>query len=182
MGADHVVYRATVQAPLPTLPKPEGYSFELWEPSLFDVVPTQAPRATYAVWWLFHASHVFHNRKYRVVLAWKGAELAHRLGVFPGYFRFPFMGKDDLQIGDVWTAPQHRGRGLAAYAIRFAMASCTSDRPCTCWYLSRAENVASIRAAERAGFRYHSPAARTRRAGLRLFGAFELTSADNTAK
>jgi RimJ/RimL family protein N-acetyltransferase len=174
MVREHLVYRAVGLPDVAPIPKPEGYEFELWEPSLTQLLPRGAPRKTYAVWWAFDRARVFRNRDYAVLLGWKGGKLVHRLGVFPRYFRFPFMGRDDLQIGDVWTDPVHRGRGLAAYGLRFAIGRRDSSLPRTFWYLSQEANVASIRVAERVGFVRFGIATRTRRLGLRLLGQFQL--------
>jgi RimJ/RimL family protein N-acetyltransferase len=175
MEYDHAVYRAVGLPAVVPIPKPEGYELEVWEPSLMRLVPPGVPRRIYAVWWAFDRARVFRNGDYAVVLARKGRELVHRLGIFPGYFRFPFMGRDDLQIGHVWTSPAHRGRGLAAWAVRFAMEQRATDRR-TFWYLTHDSNLASLRIAERVGFVRFGTAARTRRLGLRILGRFEVTA------
>ncbi len=174
MAADFVVFRTVRRAGAGAIPQPLGYDFELWLPSLSRLLPPGAPRHTYAVWWLFDRVRIFRNADYAVVLARKGTELVHRLGVFPGYFRFPFMAADDLQIGDVWTSPSHRGRGLAAYGLQFAMEGCRGGRDRVFWYLSHDANVPSLRAATRAGFEHFGTAVRTRRLGVRSLGAYEL--------
>jgi RimJ/RimL family protein N-acetyltransferase len=173
MIADHLVFRCE-HATRATIAAPEGYTVELWRPSLVPAVPPHFPRVTYGAWWLFHRASVFHNRDYAAVIIWRGDELAHRLGIFPGWFRFPFMARDDLQLGDLWTAPGHRGRGLAAVAVRFAMANAASAPGRSFWYLTHAENSASIRTANKAGFSLVGRAVRTRRWGLRLAGQFLL--------
>ena len=121
MDDHHVVYRAVGLPDVSPVHQPAGFDFEIWSPSLTRILPPGVPRKPYAAWWLFHRTHVFRNCDYAVVLGWHRRQLVHRLGVFPGYFRFPFMGPKDLQIGDVWTAPAHRGRGLAVCGLRFAM-------------------------------------------------------------
>lgn len=169
MNYDHVVFRASTSAS--TSAPPAGYSFELWTPSAFRTIPDATPKRTYEVWWLFHRMHVFRNRDYAVVLARKGGRVAHRLALFPGYFRFPFMSTRDLQIGDVWTEPADRGRGLAAHGLTYAMErSALPGR--AFWYLTHDTNVASTRTAERAGMQRIGVAARTKRFGVRLFGHF----------
>ena len=171
MQYDHVVFRAAGPSSESRAALPAGYAFELWTPSLLPTTPASVPERTYRVWWLFHRLHVFRNREYSVAIVWHGDEVAHRLALFPGYFRFPFMQRDDLQIGDVWTDPAHRGRGLAAAGLQFAMRHTKrSDR--AFWYLTEETNTASIRTAERAGLRRYGTATRTSRLGVRLFGQF----------
>lgn len=172
---DYVVFasdggRASEKAP------PAGYQLQLWEPALTAVVPPGAPRPSYTAWWLFDRAHAFRNAGYGVVLVWSGDVLAHRLGIFPGWYRFPFMGPDDLQLGDLWTDPAHRGRGLASAAIAFALRARVDAR--RFWYVTHQANTASIRTAERAGLHLVGTATRTRPFGVRLFGRFRLREGD----
>jgi SAM-dependent methyltransferase len=81
----------------------------------------------------------------------------------------------DLQFGDLWTHPAHRGLGIAPAALCLAIAA-RSDRDRTFWYLTHETNVASIRTAERAGLRRMGRAVRTRKLGLSQLGQYELTS------
>lgn len=174
---DHVVLHASASAVTGSEAALRGYRYELWEPSLTRHVPPGVPPLVYGAWWMFAKTRVFRNGDYGAVLVWKGKELAHRLGIFPGWFRFPFMSGDDLQLGDLWTAPQHRGRGLATSALRFAVLSRSARGPRAFWYIAAEENEASIRAAERAGFVRYARAVRTRRWRTRLLGSFELHGA-----
>jgi RimJ/RimL family protein N-acetyltransferase len=94
-----------------------------------------------------------------------------RLIVTPPWFRVPFMAKDDLQIGDVWTSPDARRQQLARAAIieahhRFGRAGRRF------WYVTDATNVASGALARSCGYRLVAAGHRTRRLGLRMFGQY----------
>lgn len=159
---------------------PVGYRFELWRPSLLRVRPREDRRPVLIAWWAFHHLRIFANREYAQLLIYHGAALVHRSAIFPRYARFPFMGPRDIQIGDTWTRPDQRGRGLAGSAIRWIVDQLSQpDR--TIWYVAEAENLASIRAAERGGLRPVGECIRTKRLGLRLLGAFILTGAPRGA-
>ena len=97
--------------------------------------------------------------------------MIHRSGIFPGYFRFPFMAADDLQIGDTWTQPEYRGQGLATFAIQ-KIAEAFRKPGRTFWYVVEQENRASIRAVEKAGFEMLGEGNRTKRFGIRALGAY----------
>ena len=58
------------------------------------------PAFPFAVWWLFHILHVFWNRDYALFVIRQNGKIVHRSVITPGYFRFPFMGKHDVQVGD----------------------------------------------------------------------------------
>ena len=142
--------------------------------------PRPAPWSGYVgrkvdlVWWLFHHAHVFRNRDFSICRIWENLQLVHQSVVFPPYFRFPFMGRGDLQIGDTWTLPSQRNRGLAVSAIENIVTACA--RPGRAfWYVVSEDNVASTKVMEKCTFELVGTGVRTKRFGLRLFGAFQLT-------
>jgi RimJ/RimL family protein N-acetyltransferase len=113
----------------------------------------------------------FSNRDYSVLMIHRGRELVHRSVLFPRYFRFPFVGTDDLQIGDTWTTEEHRGKGLAGFAIQ-AIRDRDPRPDRVYWYVCEASNIASIRVVEKLGFRKAGDCIRVSRFGVRLLGAF----------
>lgn len=148
-----------------------GLRVALWRPTLLKPCPPRMLTAPLVVWWVFHEFRVFRNRRYAVLMMYDGERPVHRSVVTPGWFRFPFMSVDDLQIGDTWTHPDYRGRGIAGEAIR----QVAERETATCgrlWYLTEEANSPSIRAAEKAGFSRYRVGRRTKRLGLRLLGAF----------
>lgn len=153
---------------------PPGYHAELWRPTLRVARPAGMEGRAPLAWWALHHLHVFANRDYaQLVIRDAAGMLVHRAGVFPRWPRFPFMRASDLQVGDTWTHPAHRGRRLAAVAIREVAVRMAAPAR-TLWYLTDASNVHSIRAAERAGMRLRGVGTRQPRLGLHLLGAFRL--------
>ena len=157
----------------PQSPHIHPYSWKFWRPSGLSVVPRGLPAYPFLVWSLFHHLRLFSNADYCLFLAYLGNAVVHRAVVTPGYFRFRFMSKNDLQIGDVWTHPDHRGRGLATYALREAVGR-QWKKGRRFWYIADAGNRASIRVAEKAGFVKCGEGIRTKRFGQNLFGAYEM--------
>jgi len=149
------------------------YQVVIWRPSLRSIAPPHCPKMTSGVWWLFHICHVFRNRGYCALLVFEGKTLVHRLTVFPGYFRFPFMGQADLQIGDTYTHPAYRGRGIATVALGEIVRRISATGG-ELWYVTSEDNVASIRVAEKAGFRLRGYGTRRSRFGMRLLGQFRI--------
>lgn len=147
----------------------------LWRPSLRDIAPRGVIGKSFKVWWLFHHLRLFANRDYALFVIYHEGMLVHRSGVYPGYLRFPFMAPDDLQIGNTWTSPHERGRGLASAAIAEIIRLLARPGR-NFWYLVESENVASIRVVERAGFRLAGVGERRPRLGLRFLGAFYLNN------
>lgn len=148
-----------------------GYSAETWHPTLFRIVPSGFPILPFAAWWLFHTLRVFSNRDFGILLIRYQGSVVHRSVITPAYFRFPFMSKIDLQVGDTWTHPNHRGKGLATIALRIIL-SRPSPPERRFWYVVEADNKASIRVVEKAGFQMAGKGDRTTRLGLGLLGAY----------
>lgn len=144
----------------------------VWRPSLLNWQPPGPQGLRFLIWWVCHWLRVFGNRDYAVIAFSDRGEIVHRSCIFPKYFRFPFMSPHDLQIGDTWTAPSHRGQGLAVWGVLEAVAL-SSQTGRVFWYLTERSNTASIRVVRKARFELYGPAARTAPFGLRLFGSFE---------
>jgi RimJ/RimL family protein N-acetyltransferase len=158
---------------IPPAALPGSYRVEVWRPTLGSIKARGLSMMPFGVWWLFHQSRIFYNRDYGLIVIYDGDRLINRICVFPGYFRFPFMSREDLQIGDTWTADDHRGQGLAPWAIRKAFEAFNrKDR--RFWYITAQTNTASIRAAEKAGFKFRGEGSRVPRFGLKPLGAYVL--------
>lgn len=156
-------------------PLEEGYAWEIWKPSLGGIVPGGMPLLPFGAWWVLHHARIFSNKEYGIFLIRSMGAIVHRSVITPGYFRFPFMGKEDLQIGDTWTSEDHRGKGLAVFAIRRIVA--VYARPGRCiWYLVDKNNLPSIKAAERSGLVRYGEGKRTKRFGVGLFGQYEIVT------
>ncbi len=149
------------------------YTCKLWSPAISSIVPSGIPLTPFAAWWVMHYLHVFRNRDYGLFLVYQGGDLVHRSGIFPGYFRFPFMSGDDLQIGDIWTRPGHLRRGIASFAIQQILLS-KSRAGRKFWYVVKRGNLSSIRVVEKAGFVKVGEGERVKRFGLRLPGSFRI--------
>lgn len=152
---------------------PEGYRLTVWQPTWSRWTPPASSGVKWLVWALFHHVGIFAARGYSVVQIWHGRELVHRSSVFPKYFRFPFMQRHDLQVGDTWTDQRERGRGLAVAALRHAarMAGASGSR---LWYLTTRANAASVRVAERAGLVQVGVGTRRSRFGLAVLGEYRI--------
>ncbi len=122
-------------------------------------------------WWAFDRSGLFADRRFCELTLRREGRTVHRLILTPRWPRFPFMAPGDLQVGDVWTAPAQRGRGLARAGLAEAVRQAGGAR---LWYLVEAGNIPSIRLAETASFRLAGRGLRTRPLGLGVLGAYRL--------
>ncbi len=139
--------RTTAFAPIAL---PEGMDLKLWTPTLHQpFVPTLGKYGM--VLSAYHFLGVFSSRYYGALLFFHEARPVHRSVVIPRYYRYSFMGENDLQIGATWTDPRYRGAGLATVALQtLVTAHWRPNR--TLWYFVAEENKPSITVATRAGF------------------------------
>ena len=156
-----------------------GYSGEFWRPSPARAIPAGLPateRNRFRMRWLLHCLRAFPNRDYSVFVVRRGNEFVHYSGITGRYWRFPFLADADLQIGDTWTHPEHRGKGIAGFAIDRILAA--MSRPGRhIWYVVENINTPSIRAAEGAGMTRFALGVWRRPFGLKLFGSYVIRDA-----
>lgn len=154
---------------------PSGYTWRMWAPDRGGVAPGGLPLIPFGVWTAMHRLRLFSNGEYRVLVVDHDGRPVHRSGLYPRYARFPFMAREDVQVGDVWTDPAHRSRGLASFALQ-ELVGATAGRGRRVWYVVEASNAPSIRTVEKSGFVLLGTGARTKRLGLALLGQFVMAS------
>ncbi len=152
---------------------PPGDSWQLWVPTWARPLPPGQWSPAFWVWFLFDRLGVFRSGGYSVFVVRRGRRTIHRSCVFPRFFRFPFMGEEDLQVGDVWTDPSARGEGLATAALgEICQRLGRAGR--SLWYLVEEGNASSIRVAERVGFEWIGVGKKHARLGVLFFGFYSV--------
>ena len=81
------------------------------------------------------------------------------------------MKNDDLQIGPIWTQENHRGKGIASYAIQKILEAYKKQNR-RFWYIVREENSISRQFIERFGFTAYGKGIKKKRFGLGVMGSF----------
>jgi len=147
----------------------------LWNPTILEIVPNGVALLPFGVWWVMHHLHLFVNQDYGLYLIYAGDDLIHRSVITPRYFRFPFMGKEDVQIGDTWTMPEYRGKGLASFGIQ-KIVELYRKPGRSFWYVVEENNIPSIKTVEKAGFAKYGVGIRKKRMNLKAIGTFEITT------
>lgn len=150
-----------------------GLAFRVWMPAIQGLPPPGSRSISNIVWWAFVRLGFFARRDLAELSIWRAGEMLHRLIVSPRWYRFPFMGARDLQIGGLWTRPDSRGQGLARAAIAEAHRLFAGRTPCF-WYVVDMRNRASIGLIESCGYRLAGLGRRTRPLRIRIFGQFVL--------
>lgn len=169
-------YRAASHsAPPVTSPElPEGLQLSRWQPRRDGWPSGMFASGANRLWAILTLVGAFSRDDLTVYAVHSGERLLHRVLVTPRWYRFPFMAKDDVQLGDLWTDPDYRGRGLA----RLVAGAIHVDFSQSCgafWYLVPEDNAASIRLVESLGYELVAVGTRTRPMGLSFLGQFKLT-------
>ena len=142
-----------------------------WQPDADGFPPPRSRRVSNLFWWLLSRTGAFARGGFTEICIKQDGRLVHRLIVTPAWFRFPFMSARDLQIGDVWTAPDARRQQLARAAIGEAHRRFADDGTCF-WYVTDAANAASAALAKSCGYRLVATGRRTRPIGTSLLGRY----------
>lgn len=142
-----------------------------WQPNVDGFPPPGSHRLSNLVWWLLARTGAFARGGFTEICIEQDGRLVHRLIVTPAWFRFPFMSPRDLQIGDVWTAPDARRKQLARTAIGEAHRRFAGEGACF-WYVTDAANAASAALAKSCGYQLVATGRRTRPIGTSLFGQY----------
>lgn len=154
---------------------PGSYSWTTWRPRIWPALPRGLSglklKLRFLFRWALYRAHLFGGSECGALLVYEGERMAHYSGYTPRYWRFPFLADDDLQIGDTWTDPAYRGRGLALFALLTLEA--ILERPNRrLWYVVGELNQPSIRVAEKAHFTLAAEGARVKRWRLKLAEAY----------
>ncbi|HVA40545.1 MAG TPA: GNAT family protein [Candidatus Binataceae bacterium] len=154
---------------------PAPYSWTIWRPRIWPSLPPGLSglrlKLKFLFRWAVHRLHLFAGSGCGALLVYDRERLVHYSGYTPGYWRFPFIVGDDFQIGDTWTDPAHRRRGLAIFALRTVVTKLA--RPGRrLWYVVEAINAPSIRVAEKAQFKLTAEGEWVTPWGFKLAGAY----------
>jgi GNAT superfamily N-acetyltransferase len=148
--------------------KPAGVYAYLWKPSFSSVHPPDLD-GIFRYWGIAYLLKLFGNHDYRVLYLLSGSRVVHRSVVMPRYFRWPFMNRDDLQVSSTWTDPLYRGRGYATYAL-IMITQLFSKPGRSIWYVTRDNNIPSVKVCLSAGFQLYNYAERKNFLGIPLLG------------
>jgi RimJ/RimL family protein N-acetyltransferase len=156
-------------------PAPRGldgdFQLHWWQPERDGLPGRGSRRLVNYLWWSLATAGGFARPGFAELRIERAGRVVHRLIVTPRWYRFPFMGAEDLQIGDVWTSPAARRNQLASIAIAEASRRFAGDGT-TIWYAVDEGNEASAALARSCGLRRVAVGRRTRRFGTALFGQY----------
>ncbi|HEV3113114.1 MAG TPA: GNAT family protein [Candidatus Binataceae bacterium] len=155
-----------------------NFSMEIWKPSPRAPWPRGIARDKklhFLFRTLLHFSGIFRSRESGAILIYADTRVVHYSAFTPRYWRFPFLTMRDLQVGDTWTEPSFRGRGLAKQSLH-RLLDLLSEPGRGIWYVVGDVNRASIKVAEDCSFHLAGIGTRVRR--VKGFDYYKLTTAE----
>jgi len=151
------------------------YWWTVWHPRSWPATPPGLPNSRFRLRFLFrwavHRLHLFAGSGSGVLLIYDRRRLVHYSGFTPRYWRFPFVADNDFQIGDTWTDPAYRRRGLALFALQTVVTTLAKPGR-RLWYVVESVNEPSIRVAEKARFALAAEGTWVKPWGIKLAGAY----------
>jgi len=120
-----------------------------WYPSPTRWIPPDKS-SKYISYSFFHYARIFKNRDY-CWIALAADDVKASMLCVPAHYRWPFMGKNDIQLTYVIAKPGERGKGWGSRLIDAGLKS-LAMRGRTFWYVTDEDNIASQKLAQRAGF------------------------------
>lgn len=155
-----------------------AYQASFWRPSVARPFAPGGFDPKLASYTFMDLAGMFQTKDYGAVLvAGAGGQIAHRSMIMPRFPRFPFMGRNDLQIGATFTRPDARGQGLALRGA-LEIVERYSQPGRSFWYLTEAANPASIAVIRKAGFELAGTGRKHPRFGLRFLGFYDIGPAE----
>jgi RimJ/RimL family protein N-acetyltransferase len=155
------------------------YWWTVWRPRTWPALPAGLPNLRFRLRllfrWVLHRLHLFAGSGSGVLLIYDHRRVVHYSGFTPKYWRFPFVADDDFQIGDTWTEPAYRKKGLASFALQRIVAMLAKPGR-RLWYVVEDVNAPSIQVVEKAQFTRAAEGTWVRPWGLKLAGAYVIRS------
>lgn len=169
--------RRVVESAEETLSLKSDYEISMWRPTGFALFPPGVPNWRLPIWRAIYAAKRQRNGIAVLLVHDRYGAVVHMAVIQGRYFKLRFMGPADIMVGSLFTRGDERNRGLATTALQYILQDLRRRRvDCDVWFLTSASNRASIRVAEKCGFRRVANGTRRLRVGTRLLGDFQITS------
>ena len=96
-----------------------SYEFKTFTPHRLHLIPNGVNKSLTFILWaiLYLAIWKRRGKDFEYYLVYDGEKLIHYSIVLPQYYRFPFMGNNDIFVGPCWTAEEYRGKGIFPLVI-----------------------------------------------------------------
>ena len=138
----------------------DDYKLEVFKPSIFRLNNHYQNHLIYIFWYIFTIG------KYRIVYVKNSkGDIIHYSHLLPKIIKFPFMNKNDLEIGPCWTKEEYRGQGIYPYVLSYIIRE-YRQRNKRVFMMTDESNIASQSGILKAGFRFYGSGYRSKILGI----------------
>lgn len=134
-----------------TISRENKFIYSVWKPKLFSIKPKGIKFSLLLPWLVFGFSPLFTARVFKIYLVYDQEKLIHYSFFFGKSFKFPFIQKDDIFLGPIWTSNEYRRKGISFNAIKEIILS-FGDKVNHFWWMCDEKNTGSRKLAEKLGF------------------------------
>lgn len=121
-----------------------GYELELFRPSLFKLSNHNSDFFVNLFWFISTFG------KYKILYVKKKGDIAHYSYIISNNIRFPFMKRNDLQIGPCFTYEEFRGNGIYSRILKIIPSYFPESE--SFWIYTAENNSISRNIIEKSGF------------------------------
>lgn len=121
------------------------YKEEIFSPTIGMLKKHTAKKIMYIFWFIFTLG------RYKIIYIYDNTKIIHYSHILPKFFKFPFMKRNDLEIGPAWTDKNYRGRGIFPYVLWEIIHKFQKDKR-DFYVFTHIDNISSQRAIVKAGF------------------------------
>ena len=125
---------------------------EKWVPSITKLIPPNSS-ISYFLFWFAHYLRLFKNRDYCAFIIYQEDQPVCSLVCIPALYRWSFMNPDDLQVKNVFTSKEYRGRGFAFSLVKEVIQR-MNKKGRSFWYMTHEHNIPSQKLCKKVGFKY----------------------------
>lgn len=129
--------------------KIDQYTYGVFKPSVFRL---HINSLNFKQWIMNLYWYILNNGKYSIYYICYRNEIIHTSYCMPKSYKFPFMSKNDIQIGPCNTSDQYRGKGLFPYALSMIIDDYYKNGT-KLYMIINQENIPSQKGASKIGFK-----------------------------
>ncbi|MHC1775883.1 MAG: GNAT family N-acetyltransferase [Lentimicrobium sp.] len=147
---DLKLYRIEASSVEPIIEWPEyfmGYKLVVYKPDLFNLGKYDSNMIVNLLWYVITLGRVY------ILYLFDNETIVHSCYFTSKTFRFGYMSKNDINLGQATTNPEYRGKGIMTNVLKLIFAY-HANKCEYLWGYCDVVNLASQKAIEKAGFKF----------------------------
>jgi hypothetical protein len=126
-----------------------GYKLVIYKPNVFNLSQYGTSSFVNFLWYLTTLG------RFSILVLLDHDTVVHYSYITPKVFRFPFMGKNDVQIGPCVTHPDYRGKSIFTNVLKLIPAYYAKESDLV-WTYTTQDDIAAQKAFAKAGYEFYS--------------------------